>query len=374
MATYKLFPSKDSTIYNEYPEMNTGLDAILECSSYLKNGNPYTSRYLIKFSDEEINDLIDNKIGNSSYKVFLKNYAAVVEGLNLNSKIYVYPISGNWDMGTGHYRDSPEVTNGVSWYWQDYKDSFLWPTGGFNEYTTASFLTNIPGGGVWYTGSSYGLNVIHTQSFSYGKSTDLNIDVTNTIKTWLTGAIENNGFIIKQSETGEFNSNVSNKHTFKYFSIDTNTIYPPYLEFKWSDYTFNTGSSSNVVLSTPEAFISIYNNKGTYYPEDVTRFRISALPKYPTRQFQTSSYYTQNYYLPQSVSLYAIKDSKTNEFVIDFDNTYTRISADSVSSYFSIYMNGLEPERYYTILVKTILDDSTVIFDENIMFKVIKNK
>jgi len=34
-------------------------------------------------------------------------------------------------------------------------------------------------------------------------------------------------------------------------------------------------------------------------------------------------------------------------------------------------MSGLEPERYYTILIKTKLDGTTQIYDEDIMFKVI---
>ena len=59
-----------------------------------------------------------------------------------------------------------------------------------------------------------------------------------------------------------------------------------------------------------------------------------------------------NYYLPESSSLYAIKDLDNNEMVIDFDSNYTRISSDSVSSYFDVYMNGLQPERYYKILIK----------------------
>ena len=70
--------------------------------------------------------------------------------------------------------------------------------------------------------------------------------------------------------------------------------------------------------------------------------------------------------------MYAIKDSATNEFVVDFDSTYTRISADVTSSYFDVYMNGLEPERYYTVLIKTVVGGVTKVWDENIMFKVEK--
>ena len=140
---------------------------------------------------------------------------------------------------------------------------------------------------------------------------------------------------------------------------------------KWEDYYFTTGSSTNTILGTQESFMSVYNNDGTYYSGSVARMRIAAIPKYPDRVFQTASLYTTNYYLPENSSSYAIKDTDTNEFVIDFDDKYTNISADATSSYFDVYMNGLEPERYYTILIKTKLDGTTQIYDEDIMFKVI---
>jgi hypothetical protein len=61
----------------------------------------------------------------------------------------------------------------------------------------------------------------------------------------------------------------------------------------------------------------------------------------------------------------------TNEFIFNFDDTYTKISADSSNSYFTIYMNGLEPERYYQILIKTVLNGETIILDDNYYFKII---
>jgi hypothetical protein len=94
-------------------------------------------------------------------------------------------------------------------------------------------------------------------------------------------------------------------------------------------------------------------------------------PQFPARSFQTSSIYTTNYYLPSGSSYYAIKDLDTNEFVVDFDSTYTLISADASSSYFDVYMNGLEPQRYYTILIQTTSGDSTIVLDNNYSFKII---
>ena len=34
-------------------------------------------------------------------------------------------------------------------------------------------------------------------------------------------------------------------------------------------------------------------------------------------------------------------------------------------------MNGLEPERYYQILVQTTVDNNTIVMDENYYFKVV---
>jgi len=93
-------------------------------------------------------------------------------------------------------------------------------------------------------------------------------------------------------------------------------------------------------------------------------------PKYPVRIFKTSSLYTSNYALP-TASYYAIKDLDTNEFVIDFDEDFTKISCDNTSNYFDVYMDGLEPERYYKILIQTTINGSTIIKDDKYYFKVI---
>ena len=320
---------------------------------------------------------------NREFGVDLRNSAAVVNGLNLDQELKVYAISGSWGMGSGKYYNEPSSTDGASWEFMTYSGSDVgaqkWQiVDPFEPYATASFIAGEEGGGTWYTGSNLGLPIIQSQSFSYGTGVDLSIDVTDTIKTWYTNSLvdnaiglPNDGFLVKQSSSREFVNSQAVTATFRYFSIDTNTIYPPLLDLKWNDQYYNTGSSKNTTIGTPEAFMSVYNNVGTYYSQSVERFRIAAIPKYPDVVFQTASLYTTNFYLPKGVSTYAIKDTDTNEFVIPFDETYTQISADSTSSYFDVYMNGLEPERYYTILIKTVLDSTTQVFDEDILFKVV---
>lgn len=250
---------------------------------------------------------------------------------------------------------------------------------GFGAFSEASYSgSDVAGGGNWYTGSNVGLNVIQERVFSYGSGIDIEVDVTDTVKTWYTYSLAsstkgfpNDGFLVKQSSSREFVNNRNFQSTFKYFSIDTNTIYPPALNLKWNDYCFSTGSTNQSVLNTQESFVSIYNNAGTYYSESVPRLRVAAIPKYPDVVFQTASLYTNNHYLPYTSSFYAIKDTDTNEYVVPFSDPYTKISADSISSYFDVEMAGLEPERYYTILIKSTVGGTVKVFDEDIMFKVI---
>ena len=67
---------------------------------------------------------------------------------------------------------------------------------------------------------------------------------------------------------------------------------------------------------------------------------------------------------------YYVNDPKSYG-VVDFDENYTKISADPKSSYFTVYMNGLEPERYYQILIKTFVGNEIIVYkDNNFNFKV----
>lgn len=371
MAIYKLFPTKDATIYSLYPSKNTGLDEILESSTSVIDASafPQTSRFLIQFDSTEINDIIDNKISGSQWQVNFRGFLADLEGLNLDTQLEFYPVYGSWNMGTGKYNYSPEIQNGVSWGWRSYSGSNNWITSGYPINVTASY-GNALGGGNWYYSSSNVtvLPIYSTQSFAYTETGDINTDITNMVKAWYSGTIENNGLIAKQAV--EFIDDENYQIKMQFFSRDTSTIYPPQLEFKWRDYNFNTGSSNITKLATSIATVSIDNNIGVFYLDSINKFRVNSRPTYPARSFQTSSLYTQNYYLPTS-SYFSIKDLDTNEVVVDFDDQYTQLSVDGNGSYFTLYMNGLEPERYYKILIKSIIDGSTIIFDNNYYFKVI---
>jgi hypothetical protein len=389
MAVYKIFPSKDATMYSMYPTMNTGLDEIIEStltSIAPTDPNPQVSRFLIKFDQSNIENVMTNLVNGSEWQANLRCFVAITTGLDLDTTVNVLAVSSSWDMGTGKYLDQPLSTDGVSWIYRTYDTNSPWNVISPGPNVTSDYDLDYapPGGGTWYNQISSGSTNIYlssSQVYSYAQDKDLNVDVTNIVDVWLSGSISyypplsvvtsslpviNEGFLVKQQLEWVDSNNYQPE--IKFFSIDTHTIYPPVLEIKWDDFTYNTGSLT--VLDTLPATIALAQNPGTFYTSSINRFRVNSRPEYPIRVWQTSSVYLTNYALP-TASYWALKDLDTNEYVIDFDTTYTKLSCDNSGSYFDMHMNGLEPERYYQIIFKTNIDGSTLVFDNEYYFKIV---
>jgi hypothetical protein len=110
MAVYKIFPTKDASIYSNYPTKNAGIDEILDISLYTSIEEiGEVSRAVLAFSNSEIADILSNKIGSSTYKTYLKLYLANASSIPLDYTIYCHPISGSWNMGTGRAANIPET-------------------------------------------------------------------------------------------------------------------------------------------------------------------------------------------------------------------------------------------------------------------------
>lgn len=366
MAIYKIFSEKDATLYSDYSSLNSGMDPILELTkntSLNYYSQSTAARIITKFSDDDISSVITSSIGTGSFKAYVKLYLANSTALPTDYTIEALAVSGSWDMGTGRFGDSPITDNGVSWVYRKANSTFSWQTGSFPAGVTGSFTSLNRGGGNWYT-------AYHTtQSFGVYTKKDIEIDVTNIVLAHISGTIQNDGILIKTSGSLEFDENYN--YILNFFSRDTNTVYPPVLEFKWDDSSYNVSGSSGTLTTDQDIRVSITNNKGEFSQYEKYKFKLNVRDSFPVRTFTTSSLYTQPKYLPSS-SYYAIKDVKADIMVVDFDTNYTKISADTNGNYFLVDMYGLEPERYYKILIKTIIGGSTIIFDDRYFFKVIE--
>jgi hypothetical protein len=358
MGVYKIFPSQDATIYTDYNTLNSGLDEILDLykKAPLLYASSSTSRVLIKFDNDDIAEAVSKSGAN--FTASLKLYNANVIDIPTNFNIVINPIYQSWDMGTGRFNNIPETDDGVSWKYRNSNQTNHWITSSYPSGVTGSWYDTNGGGGSWYTSSV-------SQSFNYFSSKDINVNVTQFIGWYTSSIIPNNGFIIRNTGSIEFDYNYD--YTFNFYSRDTNTIYPPCLEFKWDDSSINPGSTQ--YIGTEELNIAVANNKNIFYDTEYVKFRIYAREKYPQRNYVTSSLYIYNKLLPTS-SYYSIIDLDSNLKVIDFDNVATKLSNDSTSSYFMLYMNGLEPDRYYKIQIKSNIGSGTYIYDDDYYFKI----
>lgn len=374
MAVYRIFPEKDTTLYSEYSDMNTGLDEILEISSYYKGTVGYVNRSLIKFNTEEVTDVLETYVSSSTraatdFSASLKLFLASANEIPTEYTLYAYPIyvaysSRQWLNGNGKYGDLPRNSSGASWFFSQASSS-LW-TSGIPAGVTSSYSGSALGGGAWYTGSG-AYDFATSQSHTIDSTHDIDIDVTTGVTAQYSENIVNAGFIVKLEDNLEFQTD--RNLTLKYFARDTHTIYPPCLDIKWDDSEYQTTLN---LITDSNAVIKIKNNRGEYTDEGKQRFELAVRPKYPARTFVTSSNYLENYRLPQN-SYWGLRDENTEEMVIDFDTAFTKISTDASSSYFDVYMGGLEPERYYRVLIKTTINGSTNIIDEDVVFKVVRN-
>jgi hypothetical protein len=402
MAVYNIFASADATIYSRYPIKNTGRDPILEVS--VKNSqdgvrflsrtpltdNPYYNydlaadsnasnygayfpgedirRSLLQFSDADIRKLYTfaSQSVSSSYEASLRLYLASAQNLNTTYSIDVYPVSHSWVMGTGQYAQTPQSTNGVSWLYTGPSGSspiwtengFYWGNDNLPTWESASYQwtfvpsasTNfyITGGGSWYD------ELGDAQYFDYMSNKDINVDITNILSNWFSGSVPNYGVIVKHPQVVEEDPNAF--VDLKFFSVDTHTIYPPTIQFKWDD-SYYYPQSTHYVL-TDQVTITLANNPGQFTQGEVYKMRLSTRYTYPPRQFTTSSVYLTNLILSEK-TYWALQDVKTGEMVVDFDENYTKLSCDSVGNYFTLYTSGLEIGRYYRLMVKTSIFSTT---------------
>lgn len=360
-----IYPDKDATLYKLQNTQNTGLDEIIEIEkSYYHGTLREVARGLIDFDLSSISQsIVGGDIGLDA-QFFLNLKITEANQVPLEYTVYAYPVSQSWEMGIGTKYDG-YTTTGVTWLYRDsVEEQSKWvegttlSPGTLNAGTTGS--VDGSGGGTWYTSSAA------SQSYYY-ESSDIRMDVTNIVREWLSGSIQNEGFILKYSE--EFESDLNDYGSLKFYSRDTNTIFPPTLEVAWDDSSIVTGSLS--VVNDEDRIVWVSNLRQTYRRSSKPRFRVKARTKYPSRTFTAGNpYETSVGYLPTS-SYYSIRDAETEHTIIPFSDQ-TKLSVDSDGSYFDQWLAGFQPERYYEVIIKIEHNDNIDFYSLDNKFRVIR--
>ena len=116
----KFYPKKDTTVYELYPEKNTGLDAMLDISKIVANSSSYNSRILLDFDYTNVSASISSLGKNpNQFRYYLKLYVAEAKEIPADYELECYPLAASWTMGIGRFGNSPETKDGASWYYRD---------------------------------------------------------------------------------------------------------------------------------------------------------------------------------------------------------------------------------------------------------------
>lgn len=363
-----IYPSKNSVLYSQFRDKNVGNDQILEIlksainepsiegDSSVYYDQTYNSRILIQF---DLSQVSGSTYSNAEYFLTLK--ASEATNLPNRYSLWAYPISGSWDQGRGYFNNNPSTYEGVSWKYRYGKnDGRVWETSSLQSNVTASY-SGVSHGGCWFTSS------FATQSFD-NDVPDIRMNVTSIVRQWLSGSIQNNGFILKYSDSDEFD--LSQRSLLQFYSLHSHTIYLPRLEVFWPDID-HSGTGSITEIGSDDFVLYLKNIKDEYLTSEKPKIRLSVRERYPQETYATSSIYLGTKRLPIN-SYFQIMDVVTDEVVIPFHPSGTILNCDANGNYFKADISALMPERYYKFQFKANFDSGETIrvLDNNYIFKV----
>jgi len=384
---YFEFGRRDATIYSggTTASINTGFDEILEVNKVVNDNGTIgnVSRVLIDFDYAYISESIQNGRIPSTAKFYLNLFDATSEEVEASQSLHVYMVSGSWKQGTGKLDHNPVTSDGVSYQYRDHENETPWVTG-----------SRLDDGGAWFTSSiSSQYEVSSSYSISFDKK-DVRADVTSLVNNHIysSSIFPNNGFLVKReskkpttsifafnsgSDTTADEASSTRKGNLKFFSRETHTIYPPKLEVMWDDSSWVTGSLS-ALSSTDLERLKVYfqNIRPEYKENSKVKLRVVGRELYPTTTFATTPAELSIKYLPSASAFYSVKDAETEETIIPF-GTGSKVSCDSTSNYFNVWMNGLQAERNYRFLIKVVsgsgtTDEQENYYDDDFDFRVVR--
>jgi hypothetical protein len=203
------YATKDATLYESAPDVNTGLDEIIEIGKRLDTAGDVLlkSRGLLKFDVTEVSESL-SKYGKTveECKFILQLYTSHAKELPAEYSIYSKLVAQDWINGTGTI--SYLTNDGACWNTPYSGSNWISSSQAQQIGTSTLYVSGSGAGGSWMYQSGSGdiAGLITSESFSY-RTTDINLDVTDSIKIWLSGSggesIPNYGFLIQFSDDDE---------------------------------------------------------------------------------------------------------------------------------------------------------------------------
>lgn len=328
---YKLYLTRDSTIYKCDENKNTGMDPQLILQSYY-DITPYTNtltksatRILLDFEYQTNQKYIyyQSQLQSASILLYMSNLQLETgEPYTINC----YVVKKQWQQGIGldaykYYYD------GVTW-----------------KYNSKSSEWTTPGG-------EYDISLHTANSFTHKNYEYITIPINIPTPPYAAPY----GYLLKFDDNYE-NLTSSNVGYMSFYSTKTHTIYSPSVLLYIDDYIYTTGSLEKID-ETKQIQLSINNIKSGYMVDQIVQFNITCKNIIYDRTW-SASYWTQpKYILPNTITcsyrIWDVTDLKKQVF-INFNQTYTRISCNSsVGNYFTLDMSQFYENRIYQIQLMT---------------------
>ncbi len=229
MGIYRLPFSQDTWVNNEFRYGSGGRDPILDVGVKYSSSssNRYIERILGKIDTSSSSDIksrislgqIPDPALDATVTAKLKMFNVLHAQRQARSFILnIFPVTQQWDEGSGLGFGS---------------ENFLYSTG-YANYVSRKVGTDwTVSGGDYLVDSNSAV-----QEFDNG-SEDLNVDITNMFKNWISGISSNNGFIVKVSDLYENTTGSSSASLDlwrkSFFGRETSLNEWPRVEVLWDD-------------------------------------------------------------------------------------------------------------------------------------------
>jgi len=244
MGVFRIYPSKSNTMAsNLYQIFNSGQNAVTDLwyggggTDTASDRRNSISRFIVKFDIDELARKINSKEINgdlvSSYRLKMTNaipgdkilepeyeFDVLDKRISASYDLITFPINKDWDEGRGYdlYQENylvrqngnPIITGYSNWNSATMVNSWDEP-GVFSNPTASTAVT------------SYS-----TQHFDIGNE-DIDMDITDIVKDWLSGGSVNNGVGVAYRRDYELLS-TDTRYIASFYTEKTNSAFKPYIE------------------------------------------------------------------------------------------------------------------------------------------------
>ena len=262
MGIYRLSLSSDTWITSESLSGNGGADHVLNIAAkyVINDDKKYLSRILGRadFSSnsdimKKINSgIVPNPVTDSTVTAKLIMFDCLhsePQAYSFNTN--VFRVTSDWDegRGIGFNEGNDLLMTGFANYMYSRPNTFWSTSGGDYVVNTTSAA----------------------QTFDYGNE-NLDVDITEMVKGWISNTYPNYGFIVKMSDQDEIRtgSSTSSLNTYRksFFSRETDFLKWPRIEFLWNDQIKDNRNSFKIGSSGCLYFYNIVN--GAFWDLDST--------------------------------------------------------------------------------------------------------